>query len=153
MILLLIALGTLAVLLLQYLGLPVLVDTKPSTIVLWGGVALFAALLWKMQSRRDNSYDALDMLIDERTGKASLEAHVTLVMACLAGWWIVTRTLAGVDVGERLIDVLMIFVIYRGVKRGIDAYSARAAPPEPPEVPELPAPPQVRPPAIKGGRK
>lgn len=94
--------------------------------------------------RRGREYDVLDILIDQQTKRASLDAHVTMLFALLACWWIIDRTMADVDVGSKLVDVLMIFVIYRAANKAINAYSQK--PPAPvivPPAPDAPTPVQI----------
>lgn len=126
-----------------------------STIMLVGAFVMFALLLWRMQRDKGTTYDALDMLTDQ--GRASLDKHIVAIMALLAVWWIVTQTQAGKDVSERVIDILMIFVIYRGAKEAINAYKYRPSEPgttqeiehqvivEGPKAPAVPAAREVRP--------
>lgn len=99
---------------------------------------LLVFVVW-FHYRRGAEYDVLDILIDQQTRRASFDAHVTLIFAALALWWVIDQTMAGEDVGGRLIEILMIFVIYRGAKQAIAAYQNR------PQVvvPPIPDPPNV----------
>jgi hypothetical protein len=154
-IILIIAGLTLLALLLKLFGVVARLETvATTTILLVGAFTLLAGLLWQMQRDNRSSYDALEMLMDN--GKASLEAHITIIMAGLALWWLVSQTQAGKDVGDKLVDILMIFVIYRGAKKAIDAYSKRPVEQQPdmeigqqvivtPDTPAVPAARQVRP--------
>lgn len=99
---------------------------------------LLVFVVW-FHYRRGAEYDVLDILIDQQTRRASFDAHVTLIFAALALWWVIDQTEKGEDVGGRLIEILMIFVIYRGAKQAIAAYQNR------PQVvvPPIPDPPSV----------
>lgn len=107
-----------------------------------------------MQRDRLTRYDVLDLFMGT-DGRASLDSHIIIAMALLAGWWIVSQTLAGKDVSDKMIDVLMIFVIYRASGKAIDAFAKRPAPQMPdqnidqqvvvtPVAPELQAVREVR---------
>ena len=153
MIILIIAGLTLLALLAKLYGFERLQAVETTTILLVGGFILLAGLLWQMQRDKMSTYDALDMLMDN--GRASLESHITLIMAGLAIWWIVTETLAGKDVSETIVQVLLIFVVYRGAKKIIDVVGSRSAMPSPdvqqdiqqqvvleaPKAPTVPRPP------------
>lgn len=129
-------------------------SVQVTTILLIGAFMVFVGSLWQMQRDRNTTYDLLDMFMDN--GRASLDKHITFVMAVLAIWWIVTQTLANKDVSERMIDVLMIFVIYRAGKEVINAIAKRPVeqPPDQdiqqqvvitPNAPAIPSAREVRP--------
>lgn len=93
---------------------------------------IIGMLVW-FQTQKRNTYDFLDILLDAKTARASLDAHVTLFFCVLAAWWIVTRTLDDEDVSGPLVQIIMIFVIYRAGKQAISAYADKpASPPDPP---------------------
>lgn len=92
-----------------------------------GLLALFFGVLVYFHFRKGNTYSVVDILLDAKTGKASLDAHVVLFFAGLSAWYIVLRTLEHEDVGRELIEILGIMILYRGAKQAIQAYRDRPA--------------------------
>lgn len=81
--------------------------------------------LWKMQSDKGNTYDLRDLLLDERTRRASLTNHTLLGMAIMAVWVVVTLVNRDKEVTELVLGVLGIFVLGKVAKRGLDAFDDR----------------------------
>ncbi len=98
-------------------------------------VASIVVLIW-FHLRRGNTFIFSDLLIDPVTKKASIEAIVTLFFAILSAWYVVIKTMnpAAGNVGPELVQILMVFLVYRGVKQGIQAYKDK--PPTPPPMPD-----------------
>jgi cbb3-type cytochrome oxidase subunit 3 len=94
-------------------------------------VGFFLLLIrWHFQPRAKNKFDLTDAFLDQRTNRASFEAIITACFAILAFWYVVTETLNGnKEVGGKLVDILMIFVIYRGAKQAINAYQDKPSAP------------------------
>lgn len=93
------------------------------------GVIYAVFLLRRMHSDPDNTYDIRDVLLDHRTNRASVDSHILVGMAVLAGWSIVSMVIAGKEVENLLLGVLGIFIVGREAKRGINAWK----PPPPAE--------------------
>jgi len=101
------------------------------------GIAiLFAAMILWFQLRSDNDYDFLDTLKSEN-GKASQDALIVYFMAALAAWYVIVKTIypAAGNAGGDLVNILMIFLVYRLGKKGVESWEKKAPPP--------PAPPAV----------
>lgn len=92
-------------------------------------------IVWFQWSKR-NDYDFLDSLKDPLTGKASPDPLIVYAMAGLAGWYVVVKTLnpAAGSAGSELVNILLIFLVYRGAKQGIEAWKIK--PPAPPALPQ-----------------
>lgn len=118
-----------------------MIDLPPFNGLAVALIVLALLLTWfivHFQMKGGNGYNVLDVLKDHATDKASLDAHVVAFFSVLAAWYIVSNTLRGLDVGSELIQIILIFVVYRGAKRGIDAYAGK--PPALPALPALPSP-------------
>ena len=50
------------------------------------GFALYAAFVLHALHRADNAFDLRDLLLDHRTGRASVDNFVLLLMAGLTAW-------------------------------------------------------------------
>lgn len=94
-------------------------------------VAFFLLLIkWHYTPAKKNPFDLTDAFLDQRTDRASFDAIITSCFAILAFWYVVTETLSGnKEVGGKLVDILMIFVIYRGAKQAVNAWQDK--PPAP----------------------
>lgn len=93
-------------------------------------------LLVFVHMRKGNPFVFYDMMLDPVTRKASVDSCITLFFAILSAWYIVYKTMhptAG-DVGALLIQVLSVFLLFRGAHQGIQAYAAK--PPPPPAAPD-----------------
>ena len=86
----------------------------------------YAAFVLHALHRADNSFDLRDLLLDHRTGRASVDNFVLLLMAAMSAWVVVDRSNQGKDVETLLLGVLGIFVVAREAKRAI---SSRTPPP------------------------
>lgn len=94
-------------------------------------VVSFTAMIAFFQYKRDNSYDFLDTLKGEN-GKASQDALIVYFMAALAAWYIVVKTLnpAAGNAGADLVQILLIFLVYRLGKKGVESWEKKpSAPP------------------------
>ena len=93
------------------------------------GLIYIIFLLSRLHSDPDSPYDIRDTLMDQQTGKASVDAHVLVFMAVLSAWVIVSMVLDGKPVDTILLSVLGIFVVGREAKRLTNAWK----PPPPAE--------------------
>lgn len=82
-----------------------------------------AVLLWRVQKNQDNEYDVTDILLDPNTRKASLDKHVLLLMALVSAWSIIVLLLRDKPIETLLLGVLGVFVVQRGVRDGIEAFT------------------------------
>ena len=87
--------------------------------------ALYAAFVLHALHRDDNNFDLRDLLLDHRTGRASVDNFVLLLMAAMSAWVVVDRSNQGKDVETLLLGVLGIFVVAREAKR----FTASRTPP------------------------
>ena len=87
--------------------------------------ALYAAFVLHALHRADNAFDLRDLLLDHRTGRASVDNFVLLLMAAMSAWVVVDRSNQGKDVETLLLGVLGIFVVAREAKR----FTASRTPP------------------------
>ena len=85
----------------------------------------YAAFVLHALHRADNAFDLRDLLLDHRTGRASVDNFVLLIMAAMSAWVVVDRSNQGKDVETLLLGVLGIFVVAREAKR----FTASRAPP------------------------
>ena len=85
------------------------------------GLAVYSAVLLVRLHRADNSFDLRDLLLDHRTGRASVDNFVLLLMAAMSAWVVVDRSNQGKDVETLLLGVLGIFVVAREAKRAINS--------------------------------
>jgi hypothetical protein len=98
-------------------------DVPFSHVLLMVSLVAFFLLLIKWHYSKASRFDLTDAFLDQRTDRASFDAIITACFAVLAFWYVVTETLEGnKEVGGKLVDILMIFVIYRGAKQAINAY-------------------------------
>lgn len=107
-----------------------------SQFALFAIVAVSIGVLVYFHMRRGNPFSIYDLLLDPITKKASLDSCVTLFFAVLSAWFVVFKAQhpdAG-NVGGELVQILSVFLIYRGAHQGIQAYAAK--PPPPPPVPD-----------------
>lgn len=89
-------------------------DVLAVRLMLIVGALILLALLWWAQSAKDHPFDIRDVLMDQSTGKASLNALILLAMAALSSWVVVDRQNDGSDdVTTLLLGVLGIFVAGR----------------------------------------
>ena len=100
----------------------------------------YAAVMLVKLHRSGSAFNLTDLLLDHRTGKASVDNFVLLLMAAMSAWVVVDRSNNGKDVETLLLGVLGIFVVARETKRAI---TSRAPQPEKPEKPEKPEETQV----------
>ena len=91
----------------------------------------YAAFVLHALHRADNSFDLRDLLLDHRTGRASVDNFVLLLMAAMSAWVVVDRSNQGKDVETLLLGVLGIFVVAREAKR----FTASRTPPPPVDTP------------------
>lgn len=106
------------------------VNLQLSHILLVISVCAFFGLLIRWHYSRQSKFDLTDAFLDQKTNRASFDSIITACFAILAFWWVVTETLGGnKDAGSRLIDILGIFILYRGAKQAIGAYESK--PPTP----------------------
>jgi len=129
----------------------------------------FVVMVVVFQNKSDNSYDFLDTLKGEN-GKASQDAIIVYFMAALAAWYVVVKTTtpAAGNAGGDLVNILMIFLVYRLGKKVSDAWERKpSAPPSDQkqgdnigqqvvipggaEAPAMPAAPTIVPPAKPKG--
>jgi hypothetical protein len=102
------------------------------TLVLLGfGVLAFIIMMaWFQQKRTE--YDFLDTLMDYSGSKprASLDNHITFFFALLAAWYIVVKTLypAAGNVGADLVQILLVFLVYRLGRQGVAAWRTKEPP-------------------------
>ena len=85
----------------------------------------YAAFVLHALHRADNAFDLRDLLLDHRTGRASVDNFVLLLMAAMSAWVVVDRSNQGKDVETLLLGVLGIFVVAREAKR----FTASRTPP------------------------
>lgn len=142
-VVILVAALVVAILVAKQMGVIYFASLDTSLVLLAGVATLVCYVMWDNQ--RDDNYndfDLLDTMRDERTGKAGQSELLVYIMAVLAIWWVVTQTIKGKDVGEHIIQILMIFVVYRGAKKFAEVWRdkpiAGAAPPPP--VDSIPSP-------------
>lgn len=133
-----------------------LLSNVDPTNVLWLLMALlFGFMLYRFQAKNPN-FDIADMFMNQslRPPKADLTSIIIFMMALMAIWVCVQRSVKDKDVDNLVLGVLTIFVIRQAFKIGADAYSAKPPPPEPPEPPPPtqqnvtvnPTPPAITPP-------
>ena len=91
------------------------------------GLAIYSVVILHALHRADNSFDLRDLLLDHRTGRASVDNFVLLLMAAMSAWVVVDRSNQGRDVETLLLGVLGIFVVAREAKR----FTASRTPPPP----------------------
>ena len=89
------------------------------------GLAVYSAVLLVRLHRADNSFDLRDLLLDHRTGRASVDNFVLLLMAGLAAWTVVDQANRDRNPETLLLGVLGIFVVAREAKR----FTASRTPP------------------------
>ena len=93
--------------------------------------ALYAAFVLHALHRDDNNFDLRDLLLDHRTGRASVDNFVLLLMAGLAAWTVVDQANRDRNPETLLLGVLGIFVVAREAKR----FTASRTPPPPVDTP------------------
>jgi hypothetical protein len=93
------------------------------SLVCVGAACAFALYRW--QSREDNAYDLLDLVM--RNGKADLYAHIQIAAFGLAAWVIIQQALVKQPVTELVLGVLGIFVAGRAAGNVADAIGKRPA--------------------------
>jgi len=86
----------------------------------------YAAFVLHALHHADNAFDLRDLLLDHRTGRASVDNFVLLLMAGLAAWTVVDQANRDRNPETLLLGVLGIFVVAREAKRVI---SSRTPPP------------------------
>lgn len=99
------------------------------SIWLWACVAL--VVIWitlRLDRKRGNQYNFVDILMDPATNKASLSAHIVLWMAIMSIWVVIDRSNDGKDVDTLMATVLGIFVMGRVMGKGIDAWRDKDPP-------------------------
>lgn len=94
-------------------------------------VAASMILLYRMHRDRTNKFDALDLIVDHGTGRASLDKLILLGFALLSGWVIVVLMNKGKEVETILLGVLAVFVLKRTADKAMDSYTSSRAPAEP----------------------
>lgn len=96
-------------------------------------IAVSVGVLVYAHMRKGNTFSFYDMMLDPVTKRASLDAVVTLFLAGLSAWYVAYKAMhpAAGNVGTELTSILMIFLVYRGVHQGIQAYAAKPPPPPP----------------------
>lgn len=92
------------------------------------------ALSFYFQMKRGNGFDILDALKDPVSKKTSLDALIVVFFALLSAWYVMRETLNDQHPGSLLIQIITIFVIYRGAKQALDVWGQKPPP--------LPPPPQ-----------
>jgi hypothetical protein len=91
-------------------------------LVLIGGMLFLIVGIW-MAQRSNHPFDLRDTLMDQSTGKASLNACIILMAFLLSLWVVVDRENDGKDdVPNLLLGVLGIFVLGRLGAQGINAW-------------------------------
>lgn len=103
-------------------------------------LAALVCLFVYAQFQRRNSFDFWDLITD-KAGRASLDSVITLVCCAVGIWYVVARSndptfdMTG-GAGSFLTNLIMIMVIYRGVKGGVQAWKEKLPainlPPAPP---------------------
>ena len=83
---------------------------------------LMAWLLLRLDRKRGNNYNFVDILMNASTNKADLGAHVVFLLTLMSIWVIVDRSNDGKDVDNLVSTVLGILVLGRVAGRGIDAW-------------------------------
>lgn len=73
------------------------------------GAAFFVYAVYSWQSRKDNTYDVVDMVMSN--GRADLGKHLIVLSFALSVWVTVATALRGQDVTALLLGVLSVFVL------------------------------------------
>jgi hypothetical protein len=141
----------------------------PLRIIAVSGIAaLMACLLVYMQLLSDVPLDFWDLFRDEKTSRMSMDKSITIACCCFGLWYVIVKaTDATFDTTDKaggfLRDLILIMVIYRGTKVGVqevaEAYKSKPAAPPVAEVAQMnvnqpasvPAKPPNLPPAIRVG--
>lgn len=97
-------------------------DISLGEVILAGMIGVGVVSVWLMNRKDGNGYNVIDMLLGP-DGKASLDKHILLGMALLAGWCVVKQAVAKQPVETLLLGVLTVFVVQRGVRDGIAAFT------------------------------
>lgn len=107
------------------------------TNALWLIMALlFIGMIYRFQSKNPD-FDISDVFMNHnvKPPRADLTSIIIFMMALMAIWVCVQRSVNDKDVDSLVLGVLTIFVIRQAFKIGADAYSAKPSAPEPPEAP------------------
>ncbi len=90
-------------------------------------LVFFGAML-VMHRNSKNPFDAVDLLIDHTTGRASLDKAVVLWGAVLSNWVVVDQVNRDKDPTTLLLGILGIFILKRGADKAIDVLALRSVP-------------------------
>jgi hypothetical protein len=79
------------------------------------------AVLYQLHRNKRNTFDAIDLIVDHDSNRASMDKLVLLGLAALSSWVIVDLRSHDQPVETILLGVLAVFIVKRSADKGIEA--------------------------------